>query len=249
MSNSESSNLSWNLLYKIGGAAILIAVIFFRRNYGAELMVFNGFGIFSVPETDPVTALEWFSLLQENPYIGLSLLGLYDLVNYLLVGLMFLALYIALRQINKSAALIAVVFGLIGSGIYIALNQSFSLLALSQRYAEAATEAQRSMFLAAGEALLAFDNPGVIYRGTGFYFSLFLVLTAGLIFSIIMFRSNEFGKPTAVAGMLANGINLCYFIILVLAPEVLWIPHTFAAPFRVIWYVLIARKLFFLGKG
>ena len=42
--DSERADPSWKSLYKIGGAAVLIAVVFFRRNFGAELMGFRGFG-------------------------------------------------------------------------------------------------------------------------------------------------------------------------------------------------------------
>jgi hypothetical protein len=37
------SQSSWKGLCQVGAYAILIVVIFFRRNYGAELMAFNGF--------------------------------------------------------------------------------------------------------------------------------------------------------------------------------------------------------------
>jgi len=35
----------WQWLYKVGGTAALITVVFFRRNLGAELVGFKGFGI------------------------------------------------------------------------------------------------------------------------------------------------------------------------------------------------------------
>jgi hypothetical protein len=78
--------------------------------------------------------------------------------------------------------------------------------------------------------------------------SLFLVLIAGLIISVVMLRSELFSKATAFTGILANGIGLCYFITLALAPAIYWIPHPISAPFRVIWYFLIAVRLLKLGK-
>jgi hypothetical protein len=239
----ETRDSDWKTLYRIGAYAILIAVIFFRRYYGVELITFKGFGIFDVPEVAPVSALDWFGLLQDNPYVGLSILGLYDLVNYALVGLFFLALCVALWQVNRGGVLIATASSLLGTGVYLASNQAFSMLALSQKFAAATTEVQRTTYLASGEALLA------VHDGTGSYASLLLVLMAGLIVSIIMLRSGVFGKATAVMGLLANGFGLVYFPVLIFAPVWIWLPPSFSAPFRVIWYVMAAIKLLRLAKS
>ena len=229
-------------LYRIGAYAALIAVIFFRRYLSAELMVSNGFGIFNVPQATPDTAIGWFTLFQESTFVGLALLDIFDLVNYALVGLIFLALYEALRKSNQSAMGIATLFSLVGVTVYLASNQALSFLYLSEQYAVAINEAQRSIYLAAGETLLAST------QGTGVYISLFLVLLAGLIVSIVMLHSNIFSKATAVTGILANSFGLGYFIALIFAPAMSWIPPTLSAPFRLIWYVLIALRLFKLDK-
>ncbi|MCB0257808.1 MAG: hypothetical protein KDI55_29125, partial [Anaerolineae bacterium] len=100
----------------------------------------------------------------------------------------------------------------------------------------------------AGEALLAANNPDGIYQGAGIYISLFLVLLAGLIISVVMWRSSVFGKAAAITGLLANGIGMCYFVTLALLPSIYWLPHPISAPFRVIWYFLIALRLFKLGR-
>jgi hypothetical protein len=92
------------------------------------------------------------------------LLNVFDMVNYALVGLMFLALYGALRRANQSAMVVATASGLVGIAVTFASNQAFSMLSLSNQYAAATTEGQRSMLLAAGEGLLAINNPGAIYR-------------------------------------------------------------------------------------
>ena len=240
--NHTTENANWKSLYRIGTYAALIAVIFFRRYLSAELMAFNGFGIFDVPKEAPVTAIGWLTLLQENRFVGLALLDIFDLVNYALVCLIFLALYAALRKSNQSVMGLATIINIVGTTVYFASNQAFSFLYLSEQYAVATSEAQRSLYLAAGEALLANTH------GTGIHISLFLVLLAGLIVSIVMLGSNIFNKATAVIGILANGFGLGYFILLILAPAISWLPPTLSAPFRIIWYILIAIKLFKLGK-
>ena len=165
------------------------------------------------------------------------------------VGDVLGALYGALGQASNSAMVIATAFGFVGIAVYFASNQVFSMLTLSDQYAAATTDAQRSMFLAAGQALLAINNPGAIYQGTGIYLSLLLVLLAGLIISIVMLRSGIFGKATAYVGILANTFGLGYFIALAFAPAMLAIPPSISAPFRMIWYILTARRLFQLGSG
>ena len=144
---------------------------------------------------------------------------------------------------------IATVVGFVGIAVYFASNQAFSMLSLSDQYAAATTDAQRSLFLSAGEALLAINNPGAIYQGTGIYVSWFLIPLAGLIISIVMLRSSVFSKATAYVGILANGFRLSHFIALAFAPALIAFPTSISAPFRVTWLVLIALGLFRLGSG
>ncbi len=248
--HAETTDSAWKGLFKIGGWAALIAAVVFRRNLGSEFIVFKGFGIIpSVPTTTPVSAIEWFTLFQNNRFVGLSLLNLFDLVNFALVGLIFPALYAALRQTNKSSMVIATAFGLVGVAVYFASNQAFAMLSLSEQYAAATTDAQRSMLLGAGEALLAINNPGIVYQGTGIYMSLFLVTLAYLIISLVMLKSSIFGKATAYVGIVAHVFGLGYFIAIAFAPAIYAIPPSISAPFLLIWYILIARKLFQLGSG
>jgi len=240
---------SWKTLYKIGGVAALMAIFIFRRNFAAELMLLSNFRIVSgVPTTPPVSAIDWFNLFQNSRLLGLILLNLFDLLEYALLGSVFLALYCALGQVHRSSMLIATVAGLVGITVYFASNQAFAMLALSERYAAATTDTQRSIYLSAGEVLLAANNPDFIYQSTGIFMSLFLVLLAGLIISVVMLRSNIFSKTTATVGILANGIGLFYFITLAFLPAIYWIPHPISAPFRVVWYFLIAMRLFKLSK-
>ncbi len=247
--NLDLTQSTWGPLYRIGAIAALVAAFVFRRNLGAELMGFKGFGIFSVPAMMPTRATEWFALLQSNTFVGLALLNVFDLIEYALVGLIFLATYAALRRANSSLMMAATAAGLMGIAVYFASNQAFAMFSLSERYAAAATDAQRLLYLAAGEALLAINNPGALYQGTGIYASLFLVLLAGLIISIVMLRSDVFNKITAWTGILANGFGLGYFAVLAFAPALIVLPFVLSAPFRVTWYILIAFKLFEISRA
>jgi hypothetical protein len=225
----------------------MIAVLFFRRNISAELHGFRGFGLVDVPVEFPASAADWFALFERSSLLGLAMFDFFDLVNYFLVGLIFLALYAALRRSCLGAMMAATALALVGTGVQFASNQSLSMLALSDRHA-AATEAQRAIYLASGEALLA------IHQGTGSYLSLFLVTLAGLIASMVMLRGDVFGRATAWAGIVANGLALLYFPVVALmpviglSPEMAALPIVISAPFRILWYVLIAVGLLRLAS-
>ena len=240
---------SWRKMYRVGAAAALLAVVFFRRNLGAELTQFNGFGLFTVPAIPPVSALEWLTLLLNNRFVAMALLGAFDLVNYLLIGLVFLALYGALRREDRSVMLLALILAWAGAAVYFASNQSFAMLDLSRGYSGAANEAQREMALAAGEALLAADNPGHAAMGTGGYLSLLLFTAAGLLIAMVMRQSQHFSRSTAVIGIITTSLQLLYFPVILLAPALNWLPPTLSAPFRIIWYMMIAVQLFKLSNN
>jgi hypothetical protein len=241
-------NSDWRFLYRLGGAAALIAVIFFRRNLSAEFSAFNGFGIFKMPQTESVSAGEWFALLNSSRFVGLVYLGLTDLVNYLLVGLLFLALGAALRKTNRGAVFLALSLAWAGIIIFFTTNQAFSLLSLAEQFASATGDGRRSLLLAAGEALLAVNNPGRVLSGLGSLSALLLVTLAALTFSVLMLRSDAFNKASAWVGILSAGFQLLYFPFLFLAPDLVALPFVLSAPFRVTWYVLAAIKLFKLAR-
>ena len=142
----------------------------------------------------------------------------------------------------------AITSGLIGVAVYLASNQALEMFFLSQQYAQATTEAQRAVLLTAGNVLLVTNQPEAPYQATGIHLGLILVLIAGLLISIVMLQSDIFGKVAAVCGILANGFALLLFITLAFAPALSWIPPTISAPFRMIWYILIAIKLFKLAR-
>lgn len=243
----QDGRASWRLLFNIGGIAALLAVFVFRRNMGAELMMLRG--LFpAVPAALPVDAAGWFALLHQHPFVGLTLLEAFDLVEYALIGVVFLSVGVALWKANRSAMLMATVLGWAGIIAYFASNQAFALLALSGRYAAAVSDIQRTSPLAAGEALLSINNPGALFQGTGIFICMFLVPLAGLIMSLVMLHSPIFNKATAMTGILANGLILCYFPVMAFIPSMLVLPFVLSAPLRVTWYFLLALRFFKLGK-
>ncbi len=248
VSSAKTSDTGWKSLYRVGGVAALIAGVLFRRNIAAEI------GLFS-KQQPPVTVRNWFEILQSNRLLGLSYLNIFDIVNYALVGLMFLALYAVLKRANKSYMAIATTLGFLGIAVYFASNTAFSMLSLSDQYAAATTEAQRTMLLSAGEAMLVinrFSDPGA-HPGTGGYISLLLIAVAGMITSFVMLRSDLFNRATTYVGILASAFDLAYCIAFIFLPTVdsellaiIFIPA--AGLFLMIWHIMVGWRLYQLGK-
>ena len=246
--SSQTAEASWKSLYRVGAIAALIAALVFRRNLGvAELPMLTGLSL-------PSSIAGWFTLLHNNTLLGLTLLNVFDIVNYAMVGLLFLAVCVALRQTNKSYTLIAAALCFLGVGVYIVSNSAFAMFSLSNQYFSATTDAQRSTLLAAGQAVLANGyNPTALYQSAGYYLSLILVAVAGLIMSAVMLRSSIFYRATAYVGIVASACDLVYLVGLVFVPQtdvyllgVICIAS--GGLFVTIWHLLIGLKLFNLGR-
>lgn len=226
VTDAETADCNWRSLYKVGGAAALIIAVFVP----IQITIL-------VAWPPPSTVIGWFTLFQSNKLLGLLDMDLLLIVDQILFGLIFLALYIALRRASQSFMAIALTAGLVAIAAYLASTVAFNMLSLSDQYAAATTEAERSMFLAAGQVMLS------IWTGTAFDISFVLEGIAFLIISAVMPRSALFGKVTASVGILLGVMSL-------LPPTAGAIGLLFALgsllPLE-IWLILIARRLFQLG--
>lgn len=224
----ETADLRWKSLYKVGGVAALTMLVIMI----AQIIIF-------IVWPPPSTIEGYFTLFQNNWLLGLLSLDLLYIVNIVPLILIFLALYAALKRVNESIVAIGLTFGLVGIAAYFASNTTFEMLSLSNQYAAATTDAQRAMFLAAGQTMLE------TYKGTAFNVYYVLNAVALLIFFTVMLRSNIFSKATAYVGIVAGVLMIVpstagtiglYFALASLVP---W----------AIWLILFARRLFQLGQG
>jgi len=237
VTDAETADSHWKGLYKVGGAAALIVAVLLP----IEVIVMTAYPL-------PSTVIGYFTLFQSNRLIGLLDLYLLEIPVYALFVPMFLALYAALRRTNESYMALATTLAIIGIAVFLATNNPFSMLCLSDQYAAATTDAQRSLFLAAGQAMLANTNQRAV---EGFNMGFLLVSVAGLIVSAVILRSNIFSKVTAYVGILANALSLAEYFRLVFVPEAVLLLLFIAIAsclLLLIWYILIARRLFQLGR-
>jgi hypothetical protein len=232
----ETTGSGWRAFYKVGGAAVLIAV----------LVALAEIAITFLPEAShasqrTVTVADWFTLFHNNWFLGLRNLGLLNLIGTALLTPAFLAMYFAQRRENEPWAALGAILFFMGMAVYIASNRGFAMLSLSSQYASAATDAQRAALIAAGQTMLV---EGLNRVG------LFLIDAAGLVISAVMLRSKVFGKAAATAGILGNGLMIVFEIILAFAPAWFNVGLVIAICGGVsimAWWVLVGRRLLRMG--
>ncbi|HXM56992.1 MAG TPA: DUF4386 family protein [Candidatus Dormibacteraeota bacterium] len=178
-------------IFRIGGWAAVAAI---------ALVFANGVLLIFYPI--PSTVLGHFQQIQGNELIGLVNLDLVMLASEILMVPVYVALYTALRRVNRPAVTLATGIALGGILLYIAINPTLSFLYLSDQYAVASSAAQRASLLAAGEALWA------NYQGTAFAVSYLMAAAATLVFASVMLRSHVFNRPTAWIGLVYGALLL-----------------------------------------
>jgi len=230
--DDKTADLRWKSLYKVGGVAALIA---------ATLLLFEII-IFAIwPQPNTIT--DYFVLFQNSKFIGLLDFYLLEFFAYILFIPIFLAISLAIRRGNESYIALALIFAIIGVAVFLATNNPFSMLSLSNQYAAAATDAQKELYLAAGQTILANTNQRAF---EGFNIGFFLLSIAGMIISIVMLRSKIFNKVIANVGILTFTISLVEYIRVVFMPSIsllLLIIAVSSGLLIPIWLVLIARRL------
>jgi hypothetical protein len=242
MNKPDTQNDSrWSGFYKVGGTAALLVVLV------ALLDIIMAMLSGEAKENSAITVIEWFALFQNNPLSAFSNLGLFNIIYLALAIPLYLALYHIHRQVHQAYAALAIILFCIGATVYFSTNTVFAMFALSRQYMVAITEAQKSIFIAAGQAALAQGadlTPGVFM---GFFFT----EAAGIVMAIVMLQSGIFSKLTAWVGILALGSMLIFNTLAAFLPanyDVAMMFATLGGPLSMAYYILIARRLFQLGR-
>ena len=223
-------------LYGLGGITALIVLV----GPLAEVLISFLPGVARHTQ-QTVTAIDWFTLLQNHWFIGLRNLGLLNIVGAALLAPTFLALYFALRRDNEGFGAFGTILFFVGLAIYLASNRAFAMLSLSGQYASATTEAQRSLLAAAGQAMLAESQTRA---------GIPLIEFAGLVVSVVMLKGKVFSKATAYAGILGNALLIVVEIILGFLHRLPGAGMVVAAGGGLsimAWYFLVGRRLLQLG--
>jgi hypothetical protein len=234
--DAETAESRWKDLYKIGGATALIAVVVPL----AEVVINYLPGVADASQRT-VTVVDWFTLFQNHWFIGLRNLGLLNMIGTALLAPTVLAIYSALRRDNEAYAAFGTILFFVAIAVYLANNRAFPMLSLSSQYASASTDAQRSLLVAAGQAVLA---EGQSRAG------ILLIEFACLIISAVMLRGEVFSKATAYAGIVGNVLLMVVEIILAFVRTLPGLGMVIAAASGLsimAWYLLAGRRLLQLG--
>lgn len=227
--NNEPVDPKWKVLYRTGGIAAVATVV----------LILTTIIIYPIwPYLPGTTATEnIFEIIQSNRLGGMISLDILLLISNLIGILLFLALYVSLKQVNESFALIALVLGVFATMLIIHARPIFEVLSLSDQYAAAVTDAAKNHYLAAGEAILSHFN------GTAFKVNTFLGGLSLLLCSLLMVRSASFSKPTAYVGIATN-LAVCAFFLPVVGTVLLFL----SVPGYLIWNMQLARHFFKMTK-
>lgn len=228
METLEIEKNQWSNLFKVAGFAAILVVAFIP----IQMAVF-------MVNPPPETVAGWFSLFQGNALVGLIDMDLLLIIDQVLMAMIFIALYQALKRSNRSSMLIALTLAMLGIAAYFASTVAFEMLSLSRKYAVVTTEADKSMLLSAGQVLIA------TWQGTAFDVGYVMEGVAMLIISFVMLSSGIFRKTASYVGIILGVMSL-------VPPTVPVIGMFFAIGSLVpliVWLILIARKFFQLANN
>jgi hypothetical protein len=219
----EAEGRRWQGLYTAGGVGALITAVLIP----IHVLVF----IIWPPPLDG-TVNDWFTLFNDNRLLGLLSMDLLLMADYVLLIPIVLALAIALRQTSPSLVVAGAACFFVAIAVYFASNTAVEMMSLSNQYADATTDAERAMYLAAGQAQIE------SYVGTAFHVNYLLGSLAGILIGIAMLRGTVFSSTAGYAAIIGNAVGLGLYlpviglIVSVISGLILWV-----------WYILIGRTL------
>jgi hypothetical protein len=223
----ERAHATWRSLYLLAGVAAVAVVV----SLPLALVVF-------VAWPPPTTITDWFMFLQSNKLAAVLDLDLVLLIDQILFVPIMLALYVTLRRVNEPLMLLGTVGGLIGAVLLVVSREAtLALPMLSDQYAAATTDAERSILLAAGQTLLT------TFNGTAFSVGYALIGLSGLLITGVMLRSSAFGKATAYSGIAMYALGVVPPTIGLLGVVLSLVSLAPLVPFQ----ILLARRFFQLA--
>ncbi len=226
---SARPDMSWGPLYRAGGVAALLYVVL-------VLIPIALIFIAPVPPDEGRALLEYVAahkvvyLTQLVCFVGLSVPAL----------VVFTAVAVALKGLNKTVAAIGGLFGIVSEVIALATGSSpqslhGGLVVLSNSYVVADTDAERARLVSAADALIATTN-AVGWGGV-------LAAAAILILSVIM-RSGVFGKAVGNLGVATGAVG----IVSELLQPVLGFAYLLYGLLLPAWFAVVGWKLLRLDR-
>ncbi|MDX9695447.1 MAG: DUF4386 family protein [Bacteroidales bacterium] len=240
--SSVNNEKQWKNIYTIGAIATIIVIL------GILLDIFVGSSMGGDLTTIPKTAADRFNQFNQNAWLGLYNLDLLNITNQLFFIPGYFALYAAHRKVNNPFALLTLIVFLTGTILFIVHNTALPMLELSKKYAAAVSEQEKTLFAAAGEALLARGEHG----SAGVFIGFLLPNIAGMMMAVLMYSANIFNKATAITGFLGSLLLSLYIILVTFVPGIEKIAILVAMPgglLSLTWMILFTIRLFKMGRS
>ena len=231
---SISSVFNWTGICRAAGVAAFVFLIYCLATM-VQIAVFGG---------PPDSVAEAFRALQQNKLLGLLRLDFATVLVLPLYYLLFFGFFAALKDTDRTHAAIGTVLVFLGVTLVLAMPTALPLMALSDKYAAATSDAMKAHFLAAGEAVLATD----IWHGTGAYMGGLFVQTGAVWISFVMLRG-VFSRATAYVGIITHGLDLVHILFAPFLPRVAAIFMIISGLGYPVWLFLVGRRLLQLGNA
>jgi hypothetical protein len=235
MSTSNStSNAALRNIYSIGSVSAILKLV--------AILTFSV--IIGVLGEKPETAAEYFAIYEISPLQAFFRGDFFVMLLIVFYLGTIPALFMALRRISPVWMGFASLFSLITVLGAIFSESSFSLLHLGKHYVTATSETHQAALIAAGEAIIASD----MWNNTAAYMGGIFLQGSGVVISIIMLRSKDFSKVTAISGLVGNALDLVQHVLHPFAPAISTPIQMFMGVFYFVWFPMLAWDLFRLAR-
>lgn len=154
------------------------------------------------------------------------------------------ALYLALRHRSQMLVTYATAACVVAVILAIGSDPTVALVRLATRFAASSDAAERNALLAAAETVIANDG----WHGTAGYMTGVLLQGAGVVYGLLMYRSADFARVTAISGVTANGLDLVQHLLHPFLPAVSIAIVPVMGLGYLVWFPALARDLFALGR-
>ena len=192
----------------------------------------------------PQSAVEAFTMLQDNYWIGILQLDILTLFIMPLYYIFIIAFYVTMKPSGSIYLVVGALLGLCGNTLWLATPSVFSWVALFKTYQATTDAITQSQLISAGEVLLASD----MWHGSGAQLGGILLQTSMVIISVLMLKNSSFGRWTAWSGIIVNGVDLLHILFGFFAPTIGSTIFFIAGPLYFVWYPLLARDFLQLAK-
>ncbi len=222
---------SWSGLYRAGGVSVVLYIVL-----GLIAPVVLLFTMPSAPSAGGAATLQYIA----SNRLGYIIEQVLFSVPSVFAMVVFMALYMALKHLNKSYTAIATLVAIVGQVLALASpvtgGGALSLVSLSDQYVAATTPAQHTAFATAAESFIALNT---IVGAGGILFGIGI-----LIISLVMLKG-VFQKGIAYLGIVTGALGIvseAFRNMLGFGYLVYWVLF-------VIWFIAIGWKLYRLGSS